>query len=1638
MAREFFPSSSIVSGGPREFFPTGFGSVDTPEVAALKSAYGPDADIDNLNPEQLAAPIQEEPSEGPGFFKRSIINSLGAVDAAASLAHGVTMFPFHLGSQAIGFAEGALRPDVSGKELAEKYGGAVESVTMQPGMIENLFRSLGGKPQVGIEESAALPYVEPVSKAFETFLPTEKIQKNLARMKELGVPEGVADQTAFWWSKLIELTAFAGYHGVGKAGINKLNKKVRGLAKRIKSGKNTLKEGNDLISDIKKLEAENPKDAGQLEEVKMMLEDAIEREGLMDELRIAEGQDKASVIIERHKREARGDDRIEKLETQKASSVETEGGVEELRDLGVADDASGIIEGQRVVEGAERVDTLPGAGAEIEPRLAGDRARTNLEQKSAVEKQRVLQRELERKPVEEKVEVIPEFKSTGEAVKFGETATEVQVVEMEKLRKIQEDLSEKMLEAEDFDQGIVHATNSQLYREAIEGSRGEHPSQVKKVEPPFDPKSIKGEAEVIDLGQKRTEKVGEELHELLMDNLVEVKLPRLKAIEDAEIARLRPDIDVEFVSNNRDTGVITYKVLSGKNAGKTFETKGAKIIPEDTPVGELVEGDIDVSNIIKDYDTAFKGPDLKVIEGGKETLPTFADINEATLANFEVRTNRSFKTQEAAQKFLEKVFEREQKGETTKGVEPGMLLEVVKVKGKFRLAEAIDIAKEKLTFSEEFSDNLTPERRVKLEELKTEKPGEGFFDPKVKRGPDELSSELQELSPAIAEWLKSPKDKLIDPVENQLKAIGSELPKDHPMQAGIDKALRAINKKKAELGTEELVVPDATGPAISLDEALKNAESSETVINTTAKELLDRLGREEKLHPLVEETIDNFEWNVDIGDSLKRLNDILGEKGNISLEVLPADKVKSIKRLRDKARKSGKSLVDYLVDKGMTLVDAESISNLANQIKDPIREGKTSIKDYQSSATVESLSTGRILNGKKKRAVKVTRGGVEYTVKPLDVYEGWVRAMLKSNQPGKKLLGKLGEAFDPSAHVWDEIGGDFRELNYRDYKSRKKHARNMIKEERKELKALRKGVSRKERNNVMAYAIAQQKKGVEILNKMGITKIPTELSPKERVVYNALQSKFRDKWHYVNDGRVDIGKYPMRSIPNYFTFAQQISWAEKFGIKSNLGVEHHGILHERAQASDIKFRYAKARTKLGLPKIEMDPFRVYDRYMVDAINSTEISPVIARIDALRGTLIHPDTGKSFRLGRTMPRTDKFIQGWSNAIAGLKQFKLPKLVESGMRELNNNLTYAVLSGNARSAAIQVTALKNTVVEIGATAAVDGVVSIASHPIKWHRKAFKGNAIPERFDTSGYDANIVEALRRTKGKVGAAKRGVAQAALYPLKLTDLETAIMSWVGAYKQGRKLGMSDKLSMNYADDIVIKTQASGDIGDISPIQRSQAGRFVTLFQTFTINDFRFLTKDVLGIGNKKINNKTAVMKLSKFIAATTAFNVLMEDVIGINSPLPTPVRAVRKGIEGEESLPEISARVAMEFIELIPGLSSARYGGTPLGAGTQLIHDVFADRPGTGRPLGKTAKIIREGIQDDLPISDIAAGVGKSEGAKLAGSAMGIAGTAQVSKMLRARDRGESLYGQIMGTYSDKNSRVRGRKRSTSFSSGF
>jgi hypothetical protein len=213
-----------------------------------------------------------------------------------------------------------------------------------------------------------------------------------------------------------------------------------------------------------------------------------------------------------------------------------------------------------------------------------------------------------------------------------------------------------------------------------------------------------------------------------------------------------------------------------------------------------------------------------------------------------------------------------------------------------------------------------------------------------------------------------------------------------------------------------------------------------------------------------------------------------------------------------------------------------------------------------------------------------------------------------------------------------------------------------------------------------------------------------------------------------------------------------------------------------------------------------------------------------------------------------------------------------------------------------------------------------------------------------------------------------------------MIDQQVARITWLGAEAKGKAMGLEGDNLINFADDVVNSTQSSGDPTEISPIQRTELGRFFTTFQNFTINRYSWVKNNVLGVGTEK---KLSWPKLLGYLLTLEAVGVVFEDLLNTQSPDPSIIgSAIRAGKEGKNPV----LAPARDIIENFPGMSGIRYGSGLGGATVDFSRDVakyFSDKPDWQ----------------------------KKAALELLAKGTGVPGTAQIAKTKRGMDRGKEWW---------------------------
>lgn len=606
-----------------------------------------------------------------------------------------------------------------------------------------------------------------------------------------------------------------------------------------------------------------------------------------------------------------------------------------------------------------------------------------------------------------------------------------------------------------------------------------------------------------------------------------------------------------------------------------------------------------------------------------------------------------------------------------------------------------------------------------------------------------------------------------------------------------------------------------------------------------------------------------------------------------------------------------------------------------------------------------------------------------------------------------KAIGLATKYLRTAQRTFDFIGPEATEM----FKRPMDVAEHLVAVERvafdKWLKELRSKIGFKSRTRIGTYAIAQQKSrildpvtkkyipyndGIERLKAMGVTDIPV-LDATEMQVYKLMRDKLDEIYTRLSAARVASGHKPFPKVDNYFTFMHDFAAIEAKGINLMRG---GGLkeLERYIHPTKTSFKSEKYRGKELYP-LERDAFVIMERYMPQAFRHIHFSPRIAKLRELLSLMPAPNdpTGKlKWRLSETCPNTYQFISNWLDFQTGI-DLGAGKHVEVNrmLTALNRNLPFALLSGYLRTVLIQYSSFRNTLTELGVKYMAQGVYDLlkaATDHTLWEEVMQKSNKMLVR----SYDVSVQQAFDAIKsGRGGRLKTIVGRAGMKPTQWADITAAWATWRGAYRKGLAEGLGESKACNYADDTMIRTQGSGARSDISLIQQSAVGRTMSLLQTFAINDWDFLVRDVLGIGNPRVLTVDKLRKITRYVVGTTLINMIYEDGLQMNSPFGTPLRAFMQALDDGEDLPSASWQLIKELAENVPLVGGAtRYGTSLFGPAPEMIQDVVTAMRNKRHRVGVMAETIAK--------------------------AKGIPFTGQVSKYVKASGRGEPLWPRLAG----------------------
>jgi hypothetical protein len=445
------------------------------------------------------------------------------------------------------------------------------------------------------------------------------------------------------------------------------------------------------------------------------------------------------------------------------------------------------------------------------------------------------------------------------------------------------------------------------------------------------------------------------------------------------------------------------------------------------------------------------------------------------------------------------------------------------------------------------------------------------------------------------------------------------------------------------------------------------------------------------------------------------------------------------------------------------------------------------------------------------------------------------------------------------------------------------------------------------------------------------------------------------------------------------------------------------------QPGTKSFRFAEERS-YSLRPLEMNAENIYKTYVDALYKHVYLSPVVAKVRELmryeweeEATMPHGGKRKkTLKLSEVAPNFSIFLADWADRVAGKDRGVGSRFVDRLVQGLTRNVGMSMLTFNNRSTLIQPSAVVEAISDIGFKAMSEGTSLMAFSP-EWRALAMRESRVllGREYDIVADEiarslvehSLILSPMSRAKQLLALplhVRDAVGRFGMKWLQFADMQSAMATWIGAVRKARRDGLTGRDAYNYADDVVLRTQGSSLPGHRAGIQSHVMGKALTALQTFGINQFNYLIRDIGQVGLKNKDAKKALARLTRWLVAAAIFNVIYEDIFNIPSPLPRPIVEFVRGTKKKDPIEGLK-RASAELVQLVPIVGGAiRYGGEVGGPVYETISQSVKHLAGAKGPLKPKAEIVSRYA--------------------------GIPGTRQISKSIKSFEEGGSLYDVILG----------------------
>lgn len=678
------------------------------------------------------------------------------------------------------------------------------------------------------------------------------------------------------------------------------------------------------------------------------------------------------------------------------------------------------------------------------------------------------------------------------------------------------------------------------------------------------------------------------------------------------------------------------------------------------------------------------------------------------------------------------------------------------------------------------------------------------------------------------------------------------------------------------------------------------------------------------------------------------------EQGSIGRFGLSYRKRKAAQNLEQDARRNNTSIEEFLKSAGKTPEEIAIIQAYLRSVNNPMPEDGVNPRNMRLDPL---MTTDKIVKQRKE---------LNKTFVPVYGSESLAIQTARDIR-AKNWWESFGDTFQNPFYIFRKAG--LMDEIYYPYRTMERRFGREQKEMVDDIAKLKRVVNPESEKAIWAHGYSQDPDGRKLNTFAKVT--PRQLTPGELEVYNTIRHVYDEYFLRINEVRRATGREELDSVPNYFTLSRAFSAMERRGLQPNLLLDSKSSINARfAEHMHTKFPYI-FRTKAAYVP-DYNGFNVLQTYLTSALRDIHRSPFIAKVHELIDTEL-PDINnpnRKFSLAENNPSLHKFLQEWNNFLAGKPNFSFEqlwpgssggKVLDILANRIRQNLSVSILTGLFSTMMNQFASLSKIANAAGPLNTGKAVASMIHDVVTGRELKNLDTKDSQIIDTRAMEATITDIQNSVRDfSLGKFQQSVGNFGFLGMQFFDMFNVRLARRAGMIRAQELGLTGREANRFADDVIVITQGSGMPGDLNSLQHNSAGKLASLFGTYSISDWNFLMQEVLNIRGQSKSRNTGVRGALVVILASAALTSLYEDVLGLKSPLPSPIRDLAKNLrissDKEEDAMQTAMRASLGLmvsgLEQVPLLGTVKYGKGLGGPAISSTWDLARAAFGNQKPI--------------------------------------------------------------------------------------